>query len=319
MKDQWAIQGNDTMTELVNAIAGPGRVILIGDGWHPIPVCLTRVWCLFEILNTLQLHAVLSFAVFSGNFKKFQERKMTVRQHKWLRKLDSFNLLERPDRFDRGAAAFPVDTASLPIDVRNADATVESDKAMIFDKIEKGVGHDFVNTAVKKAIGDARCLALAAEATVRKQVWMQVLFQASFDVFLWFLSLYALRASGGHGAAVDGEAAPIYYRIIFCAVALLHSLGTLKTAHALVLAKRNAKRGFEQPACAALSTRQRGSFAEIGGSHGMPDTSANLPRSVGDAATVEDEEEVVSRTPSGREALSQPNEPAIFRAGAGQQ
>lgn len=159
MKDQWAIQGNDTMTELVNAINGPGRVILIGDGWNPIPVCLTRVWCLFEILNTLQLEAVLSFAVFSGKYKKFQERAMTARQHKWLRKLGNFDLLDRADRFDRGAAAFPVDTVSLPIDVRRADATVESDKAMIFRKIEEGVGHDYVNAAVKKAIGDARNLA----------------------------------------------------------------------------------------------------------------------------------------------------------------
>ena len=38
LKDQWAIQGNDTMEELKNGIDAPGRVLVVGDGWSPIPV-----------------------------------------------------------------------------------------------------------------------------------------------------------------------------------------------------------------------------------------------------------------------------------------
>jgi hypothetical protein len=30
---------------------------VVGDGWSPIPVCLTRVWCLYEIFNCIELQA----------------------------------------------------------------------------------------------------------------------------------------------------------------------------------------------------------------------------------------------------------------------
>jgi hypothetical protein len=342
MKDQWAIQGNDTMTELVNAITGPGRVLVIGDGWNPIPVCLTRVWCLFEILNTLQLQAVLSFAVFSGKYKQFQLREMTARQHKWLRKLDNFDLLTRPDRFDRGAAAFPVDTDSLPIDVRHADATVESDKAMIFKKIEQGVGHDYVNAAVKQAIGTARNLALAAEEAVRKQVWKEVVWQVVVASSMWWIVLVGFERANGdgqHGAVTKvqgsesgGPHGTIFVKLLVGGLFLApYTLGTLKTAHALVQAKRKAARGTAQPvALPALRESTRSSFSEVGGSHNTSEA-CELHNNVADATPTglsrpaspsrpsndaHDDDDgggvAVERTPSGREALSKPNQPAIF-------
>ena len=50
------------MAELVAAIVGPGHVLVVGDGWSPIPVCLTRVWCVYEILNTIDQNCALNFA-----------------------------------------------------------------------------------------------------------------------------------------------------------------------------------------------------------------------------------------------------------------
>ena len=308
MKDQWAIQGNDTMAELVAAITGPGRVIVIGDGWDPIPICLTRVWCLFEILNTIQHQAVLSFAVFSGQYKQFQVRQMTNRQRKWLRTLDSFDLLEQPDRFDRGAAAFPKDCSQLPIDVRHADATVESDKEMIFKEIENSIGHDAVNAAVKEAISIARNSALAAEKTVRRKVWSEVLFQAVMMCFFWTLLVFLQDISAdGHDSLTQvepDEQDPFPAQCMLAALLIPISLGTLKTAHALVVAQRKAERGTEithDTHAILRASVVRTSFSEPGSSHG---TDAG--------ATVDDGDVDVDRTPSGREALSQPNNPAIF-------
>lgn len=345
MKDQWAVQGNDTMAELVAAITGPGKVIVIGDGWDPIPVCLTRVWCLFEILNTIQHQAQLSFAVYSDDYKKFQDREKNYRQRKWLRWLDQFDLLDQPERFDRGAAAFPRDTQSLPIDVRHADATVESDKAMIFNKIEQGVGHDAVNAAVKDAISDARDGAIATEKTVRNKVWREVFYQAGFMVFFWTtLLLLPKILDQGHESLGDSSDSVLPGQIMLACMLVPITLGTLNTARVLCIAKRNAARGTEvshrsAPSKEALrdSLRASVSFHEIGSSHGTSPSppqpgrfgsshgtsppepgpiglsrQASPARALSDAH--DDEEDVaVERTPSGREALSKPNQPAIFR------
>ena len=346
MKDQWAIQGNDTMAELVAAITGPGKVIVIGDGWDPIPVCLTRVWCLFEILNTIQHQAQLSFAVFSGDFKKFQDREMKNRQRKWLRWLDQFDLLDQPERFDRGAAAFPRDTQSLPIDVRYADATVESDKAMIFNKIEQGVGHDRVNAAVKDAISDARDGAIAAEKTVRNKVWREVLYQAGFMVFFWTILLSLPKIlDDGHESLGDSGGSVLPAQIMLACLLVPITLGTVNTGRVLCIAKRNAARGTDVshrsgPLKEVLrdSLRASASFHEPGSSHGTsPSSSSPQPGRFGSSHgtspepgpiglsrpaspvralndTRDDDEDVdIERTPSGREALSKPNQPAIFR------
>ena len=347
MKDQWAVQGNDTMAELVAAITGPGKVILIGDGWDPIPVCLTRVWCLFEILNTIQHQAQLSFAVFSDNYKKFQDREMKSRQRRWLRWLDQFDLLDQPERFDRGAAAFPRDTQSLPIDVRHADATVESDKAMIFNKIEQGVGHDAVNTAVKVAISDARDGAIAAEKTVRKKVWREVLYQAGFLVFFWTILLLLPKIlNNGHESLGESPSDVLPAQIIIACLLVPMTLGTFNTGRVLCIARRNAARGAvvshrSGPSGEALRNQLRASasFHNPGSSHGTSSSSSPpqpgrfgsshgtstpepgpiglsgsaLPARTLNDAHNDDERVAFGRTPSGREALSKPNQPAIFR------
>jgi hypothetical protein len=47
-------------------------------------------------------------------------------------------------------------------------------KAMIFDLIEGGVGHDRVNEVVKGSIAAARTLAREAEDGLRREEWVQV-------------------------------------------------------------------------------------------------------------------------------------------------
>ena len=100
------------------------------------------------------------------------------------------------------------------------------------------------------------------------------------------------------------EQDPFPAQCMLAALLIPISLGTLKTAHALVVAQRKAERGTEithDTHAILRASVVRTSFSEPGSSHG---TDAS--------ATVDDGDVDVDRTPSGREALSQPNNPAIF-------
>lgn len=313
LTQQRGSQGNDTMAELVAAIVGPGHVLVIGDGWAPIPVCLTRVWCLYEILNTIDNHCALNFAVFSGAFKQFQAAEAARRQSVLKRTLDSFDLLDTPERFDRGAAAFPVDIDALPIDVRNADATVASDKQMIFNEIEKACGHDAVNKAVKASIQDARTMALEAEHTVRSAVWKEVWSQAMFMCLFWLMIFVGVdqAMNGGPQSAVNtvaGQAEDnLAVKVLLAVVCAPITLGTLVTASALIRAKRRAQKGAGQPPPVDASDILRQSvvlrdsqrLVPVGGSH-----------STAGKYAASDEGVPLGRTPSGRESLSQPTDPS---------
>ena len=319
MKDQWAIQGNDTMKELVDAINGPGRVLVVGDGWNPLPVCLTRVWCLFEILNTIQLGATLRFAVFSDSYKEFQDYDQRVRKNKKTKRLHRSNLLVRSDRFDRGAKAFPSakDIDRLPIDVRKADATVEADKAMIFDLIEQSVGHDAVNAEVKKAIAEARSAAVAAETTERNYVWIQEVGWAGFinslwlglSILLWTVFCRLDRGQDGdkmvdsmiYVGTTTGMILTAVFGIAVWLPTVLNLLGVLKVTHALLLARHNAQRGVAvETVLAPADSATPGAFVIVSPRSPGGSRRASAP---GDSAP-DDDGAPASRTPSGREPLA---------------
>lgn len=305
------------MAELVAAIVGPGHVLVVGDGWSPIPVCLTRVWCLYEILNTIDRNCNLNFAVFSGAFKQFQEAETARRQSFWKRTLDSFDLLDTPERFDRGAAAYPVDIDALPIDVRNADATVASDKQMIFNEIEQACGHDAVNKAVKASIKDARVLALEAEDTVRSAVWKEVLSQAVFMCLFWLLIFVGIdqamsvnTVGGVNTVAGQTENQNLGVKLMLAVLCAPISLGTLMTTIALIRAKRRAQKGAEQPRALDASDVLRQSVVLRGSQRSVQDV---VPLGGSHHTSIIDEGLSLGRTPSGRESLSQPaDSPGIF-------
>ena len=265
---------------------------------------------------SLSLCVLVTVAVFSGAFKKFQEAETARRQSFWKRTLDSFDLLDTPERFDRGAAAYPVDTDSLPIDVRNADATVASDKQMIFNEIEQACGHDAVNKAVKASIKDARVLALEAEDTVRSAVWKEVLSQAIFMCLFWLLIFVgidqAMSANTVDGVNTVAGQTENHFGVklvlaVFCAPI---SLGTLMTAIALIRAKRRAQKGAAQPHAPDASAVLRQSVVLRGSQRLVQDV---VPPGGSHSTGIIDEGLSLGRTPSGRESLSQPaDSPGIF-------
>ena len=89
---------------------------------------MTRVWCLYEVMVTLQEKTRLH-CVFMGVDRNVYQAAMVA-------------LMVLAGRFDT-------------IDVRNSEATVASDKPMIMAQIEENPGTDTMNAAVRAALKDA--------------------------------------------------------------------------------------------------------------------------------------------------------------------
>ena len=146
MQNQHAVQGNDTMEELRQAVCQTGTTLLILDPWDE-PVTFTRVWCLFEALWTLIEGSALE-VMFPQS-----EREVVLCMHftslllRWLPWQAFAAALMDEERSD-----FRVITALSKLDVRTATATVKSDIAMIFKMIEDSVGFHELNTQVTDAL-----------------------------------------------------------------------------------------------------------------------------------------------------------------------
>jgi len=110
-------------------IAACGRTVLVLQPWEK-PTSFTRVWCLFEIMTTLNEGATLDVALSAGERDRFVE-----------------TLVEDFDNIMANISA---------IDARKATATVEKDRDDIFALIENadtgGSGFDGLNDAVMGAM-----------------------------------------------------------------------------------------------------------------------------------------------------------------------
>eukprot|EP00808_Paulinella_micropora_P020966 g67301.t1 len=121
-KNQHIVEGEGTMRELGAcvrscwhpALSAP-RLLVVVDKW-PQPSLVARVWCVFELWTAVECGAIISpvlaQAAAQGKLKLKDETKDPLG---WIASL-------------QGSVA-----------IRNAQATVASDKAMILSLVEQGV------------------------------------------------------------------------------------------------------------------------------------------------------------------------------------
>ena len=140
-KNQHIVTSDSTALELEQGIRAPGKVVLL---LHPIPNwALSRVWCLFEVLISMQVEAQLSITYSFEMVDCFERQK-----------INDGDSLKRIPWYSMGRYK------NLPtVDAAKARATVESDRVYILDLIEKGVGIAKMNEMV------ARCLEQAFEGS----------------------------------------------------------------------------------------------------------------------------------------------------------
>eukprot|EP00045_Choanoeca_perplexa_P021779 m.7291 g.7291 ORF g.7291 m.7291 type:complete len:647 (+) comp8788_c0_seq1:78-2018(+) len=107
-----------------DSIRAIGKVILVLSPWND-PIPLTRSWCLWELVSTAELDTQVEFVVRlpSGEQEKFTE---AIKEN-----------------------AGVVYQSLLDVDARRAEASVDSDRVMISEAIEKTVGYASVNAMVK--------------------------------------------------------------------------------------------------------------------------------------------------------------------------
>ena len=133
-KNQHIVNSEGTIVELAESIRKPGKTVLIlhpTDKW-----ALNRVWCLFEVLNTIQLRATLDVGL--------SFRFVDLIEHERINDLNDkkeipWNDLKRYQMLQK-------------LDVRTADATVAADKEMIFKQVQESIGFEHMNDMVYNAI-----------------------------------------------------------------------------------------------------------------------------------------------------------------------
>jgi hypothetical protein len=142
---------SDDVSAIGDVVALIGAVIVVLDPWHA-PVCLTRAWCLFELV-----HCELD-----------QRRSATARAHVGMaarRHRIPLHLALAPSEQRELACAIRdnfalMETALGNLDSRNARASVFADKCMIFQAIEREFGgerksvnaHDACDGAARAAV-----------------------------------------------------------------------------------------------------------------------------------------------------------------------
>jgi tetratricopeptide (TPR) repeat protein len=107
-----------------DSIRAIGKVILVLSPWND-PIPLTRSWCLWELVSTAELAGQVEFVV-----------RLPAGEH------DHFTTAIREN-------AGVVYQSLLDVDARRAEASVDSDRIMIAEAIEKTVGYAAVNAMVK--------------------------------------------------------------------------------------------------------------------------------------------------------------------------
>jgi hypothetical protein len=133
-KNQHVVNSSDTVVELANCIKSCNHTVLI---LHPVDRwALARVWCLFEVLQTIQLEAKMSIALSFRFVDLLEDERIKDLNEK---SEPAWNDLRRYQLFQN-------------VDVRTADATVPADKTMIFEQIQKTIGFDAMNESTLKAI-----------------------------------------------------------------------------------------------------------------------------------------------------------------------
>eukprot|EP00937_MAST-01D_sp_MAST-1D-sp2_P004358 g4358.t1 len=107
------------------AVRAPGRVLLAMDSWRD-PAPLARVWCLLEIYTAMQEGAELVMCLGSAEQASFADNVVQ-------NQVDVQRVLET-------------------LDAREAEATVEGDRDMIFDLIRDGAGFTDFNRTIRDAL-----------------------------------------------------------------------------------------------------------------------------------------------------------------------
>ena len=143
-KNQHVVQGDDTAKELTRAVEATGTTLLMCDGSWFTPKCLTRVWCLYEIMWALRLKSDLIVVLPQKKvLKTLSDKFLGQDKHKKMESLDTYLL-----------------KAMSSIDVKNSEATVATDKAVILKSIEETVGSQKMSSDISIVLGDAMSLAI---------------------------------------------------------------------------------------------------------------------------------------------------------------
>eukprot|EP00854_Cymbomonas_tetramitiformis_P013093 gene13093-15462_t len=101
------------------------RTVLVLAPWHK-PVSLSRVWCLYEIITTIQCNAQLDVCLHPGDRGKFVNTLVS--------------------NFSRIKRIFE------DIACENANASYPEDKDMIFEMIQESIGFDSLNSSVVRRL-----------------------------------------------------------------------------------------------------------------------------------------------------------------------
>ena len=141
VKNQHAVQGDDTANELKNAVLATGKTIVICDGEWFSPECLERVWCLFEIMWSVRLKSQLIVLlpdeeVIRSLLTDGDEDEFAVRLH------------------------IKVSRYIANINVEEAKATVQTDKTKILKLVEDSIGIAQMNSTVAQAMTTELALSL---------------------------------------------------------------------------------------------------------------------------------------------------------------
>ena len=117
--------GDDLLQNLRRSIEAPGKLLLLVDSWRD-PAPLARCWCLFEIYTAIQCGADIVMCLSRSEENSF------------MGELDS-NQMELAQLVQA-------------IDAEEAEATVESDKAMILGRISEEIGFDAFNAKLRDTL-----------------------------------------------------------------------------------------------------------------------------------------------------------------------
>ena len=132
--------GQDKLLQsLIDSIKAPDRVLLAMDSWRD-PSPLTRVWCLLEIFTAMSEGAELVMCLSSAEQASFAE-KLGQNQAEVQRVLEG-------------------------VDAERAEATVDSDRELIFALIRQGKGFAHFNRTIR----DALCCSFERVAVAQRRL-----------------------------------------------------------------------------------------------------------------------------------------------------
>jgi hypothetical protein len=138
-KNQWVVNSASTETELAAAVdnahnqnggidrKGTSSLLFVVHPW-PEPAAIRRIWCLFEVFTAICVDAVVDVELSEAAHTAFTAQ------------LSSGACEPPPTHFAvpwEPSPAYGTGTLVAGLDVRNAEATVQSDIAMIMAQIER--------------------------------------------------------------------------------------------------------------------------------------------------------------------------------------